>query len=86
MIGAGRTKVLATTGPQRDPLLPELPVVADTIPGYEIVQWWGLAVPAATPQGIARRLHAEIMTARAKRCARTARHLIPNRRPSSPPS
>ena len=58
---AGRVKVLATTGAQRDPLLPELPVVADTVPGYEIVQWWGLGVPAGTPQAIVKTLHAELM-------------------------
>jgi tripartite-type tricarboxylate transporter receptor subunit TctC len=60
---AGRIRVLATTGAKRDPLLPELPVVADTVPGYEIVQWWGYAVPARTPPSIAKRLHTEIVAA-----------------------
>lgn len=60
---AGRIKVLASTGAQRDPLLPELPVVADTVPGYEIVQWWGIAAPRGTPQAITQRLHRELMTA-----------------------
>jgi tripartite-type tricarboxylate transporter receptor subunit TctC len=36
---AGRIKVLATTGAKRDPLLPDLPVFADTVPGYDITQW-----------------------------------------------
>lgn len=60
---AGRIKVLATTGAQRDPLLPELPPVADTVPGYEIVQWWGIAVQRGTPQAVTQRLHKELMTA-----------------------
>ncbi len=60
---AGRIKVLATTGAQRDPLLPELPTVADAVPGYEIVQWWGVATPRGTPQAINQRLHKELMTA-----------------------
>lgn len=60
---AGRIKVLASTGAQRDPLLPELPVVADTVPGYEIVQWWGVAAPRGTPPAITQRLHKELMTA-----------------------
>ena len=60
---AGRIKVLATTGATRDPLLPELPVVADTVPGYEIVQWWGAALPARTPSAIVKRLHQELMAA-----------------------
>jgi tripartite-type tricarboxylate transporter receptor subunit TctC len=60
---AGRIKVLATTGAKRDPLLPELPPVADTVPGYEIVQWWGIALPAGTPKAVTQRLHDELMTA-----------------------
>lgn len=60
---AGRVRVLATTGAKRDPLLPELPPVADTVPGYEIVQWWGIAVPARTPRAIVSRLDKEIAAA-----------------------
>ncbi len=60
---AGRIKVLASTGAQRDPLLPELPTVAETVPGYEIVQWWGIAAPRGTPAAITRQLHRELMTA-----------------------
>lgn len=60
---AGRVKVLATTGAKRDPLLPELPPLADTIPGYEIVQWWGVAVSKGTPAAITQRLHKELMVA-----------------------
>jgi tripartite-type tricarboxylate transporter receptor subunit TctC len=60
---AGRIKVLATTGAKRDPLLPELPPVADTVPGYEIVQWWGITLPAGTPKAVTQRLHDELMTA-----------------------
>ena len=60
---AGRIKVLATTGAKRDPLLPELPTVAETVPGYEIVQWWGMALPARTPQPVVKRLHQELLTA-----------------------
>mgnify|MGYP002632384053 CR=1 FL=1 len=60
---AGRIKVLASTGAERDPLLPELPTVAATVSGYEIVQWWGLAAPRGTPAGITRLLHKELITA-----------------------
>ncbi len=60
---AGRIKVLATTGAQRDPLLPELPAMAETVPGYEIVQWWGITVAKGTPAAITRRLHKELIAA-----------------------
>ena len=59
----GRIRVLATTGAKRDPLIPDLPTVADTIPGYDITQWLGIVVPARTPQAIVQRLHAEIIQA-----------------------
>ncbi len=60
---AGRIRVLATTGAQRDPLLPELPPMAEAVPGYEIVQWWGVSVAKATPAAITQRLHKELMIA-----------------------
>ena len=69
---AGRIKVLGTTGARRDPLLPELPPVADTVPGYEIVQWWGAALPARTPPAIVKRMHEELLKALAAPDARAA--------------
>jgi len=60
---SGRIKVLATTGAQRDPLLPELPTMAETVPGYEIVQWWGVSLAKGTPAAITQRLHKELMIA-----------------------
>lgn len=59
---AGRIKILATTGAKRDPLIPELPTVAETVPGYEIVQWWGFVALGGTPRHIQQRLH-EALTA-----------------------
>ena len=58
-----RIKVIATTGAKRDPLLPELPTVADAIPGFELTPWLGLAVPAKTPPLAVNKLHAEIVKA-----------------------
>lgn len=43
---SGRVKVIASTGATRDPLLPHLPTVAETLPGFEITQWWGVMAPA----------------------------------------
>ncbi len=59
----GRIKVLATTGAKRDPLIPDLPTVAETVPGYDITQWWGVVVPARTPPAIVMKLHAELIKA-----------------------
>lgn len=59
----GKIKVIATTGAQRDPLLPDLPTMADVLPGFESTLWWGVAVPAKTPAVIMTKLHAEIVKA-----------------------
>jgi tripartite-type tricarboxylate transporter receptor subunit TctC len=59
----GRIKVIATTGAKRDPLLPDLPTVAEVLPGFEITGWQGVAVPAKTPAVIVKKLHAEIVKA-----------------------
>ena len=59
----GRIKVIATTGAKRDPLLPELPTVADVLPGFEITAWQGVTAPAKTPGNIVKKLHAEIVKA-----------------------
>ncbi len=59
-VAGGRVRLLATTGARRDPLLPDLPVVADTLPGFEITQWWGMALPAKTPRAIVDRLNADL--------------------------
>jgi tripartite-type tricarboxylate transporter receptor subunit TctC len=59
----GRVRVIATTGAKRDPLLPELPTVAEVVPGFENTLWWGAAAPVKTPAAILKRLHAEIVKA-----------------------
>jgi len=58
-MNAGRVRALATTGAQRNPRLPDLPTIADTVPGYDISQTWGLAAPAGVPPVIIRRLSDE---------------------------
>ena len=60
-IKTGRVRAIATTGAERNPVLPDLPTIGETIPGYEISQSWGLAVPAGTPPAIVARLSEAIM-------------------------
>jgi tripartite-type tricarboxylate transporter receptor subunit TctC len=60
-MNAGRVRALATTGAERNPSLPDLPPIADTVPGYEITQSWGIVAPAATPQPVVRRLNDEVI-------------------------
>lgn len=59
-IASGRVRGLATTGPQRSALLPDLPALAEVVPGYEASIWLGLMAPAGLPAPIAARLNAEV--------------------------
>jgi len=62
-MSAGRVRAIATTGSERNPALPNLPTVADTLPGYEITQSWGIVVPAGTTAEIVKRLGDEFAKA-----------------------
>jgi tripartite-type tricarboxylate transporter receptor subunit TctC len=60
-IDAGKLRALATTGPRRT--IPQLPTMAELLPGYEVTQWYGILVPAGTPKDVVTRLHKEIVAA-----------------------
>ena len=61
-VKAGKAKALATTGAQRDPLLPEVPTVAELgYPGYEATNWYAFVVAGKTPRTIVERLNRDIV-------------------------
>jgi tripartite-type tricarboxylate transporter receptor subunit TctC len=60
LIRAGRVRALATTGRERTRVMPELPTVHDTLPGYEQIGFNGLLAPIATPRPIVERLNREV--------------------------
>jgi tripartite-type tricarboxylate transporter receptor subunit TctC len=70
-VKAGRLRGLAVTGPKRSPSFPELPAIAETVPGYEVVNWFGILAPAATPGAIVARLNKELNAALASPELRT---------------
>jgi tripartite-type tricarboxylate transporter receptor subunit TctC len=55
-IRKGTVRGIATTALRRDPSLPELPTVAETLPGYDVRLWLGLLAPAGTPPDVVARL------------------------------
>lgn len=59
-LATGRLRGLAVTTPKRWHTLPNMPTVAETIPGYEVVLWFGTMAPRGTPQPILDRLNAGI--------------------------
>jgi len=56
-INQGKLRALAVTGTQRSPLLPDVPTVAETLPGFENTGWFGLMAPAGTPKEIIDKIH-----------------------------
>ncbi|MBN9475016.1 MAG: hypothetical protein ABS43_18435 [Bordetella sp. SCN 67-23] len=59
-IKAGTMRALAITSAKPWPLLPGAPVAADTVPGFQVYSWLGIAAPAKTPGPIVDRLHAAL--------------------------
>jgi tripartite-type tricarboxylate transporter receptor subunit TctC len=62
-IQAGRVKPLAVTGPGRSTDLPNLPTVAETLPGYTVINWHGMVAPARTPPEVVNRVSQEVADA-----------------------
>ncbi len=59
-ITAGKLRALAVTSPSPWPTLPGIPTVAQTLPGFQVNSWLGLAAPAGTPEPVVARLNAEV--------------------------
>jgi tripartite-type tricarboxylate transporter receptor subunit TctC len=62
-VKTGKLRALAVTSAARAEVLPELPPVADFVPGYDTSQWYGMCAPKKTPQEIVDKLNKEINTA-----------------------
>jgi len=59
-IRAGKLRALAVTTATRSEVLPDLPTVADFVPGYEASAWYGVGVPKGTPDDVINKLNKEI--------------------------
>ena len=60
---AGKLLPLAVTSAQRSALLPDVPAIAETLPGFEVDTWWGLVAPTGTPRDVVARLNAAFVAA-----------------------
>jgi len=59
-IKGGKVRALAVTSEQREPSMPQLPTVGDTVPGYEATAWFGIGMPRGTPREIIDKVNAEV--------------------------
>jgi len=62
-IKSGQLRPLGTGGLKRSPVLPDVPAIAETVPGYAANNWWGIVVPAGTPKAIVDKLYDAIQKA-----------------------
>jgi tripartite-type tricarboxylate transporter receptor subunit TctC len=62
-IKSGDIRALAVTTLKRSPALPDVPTVAESVPGYEASAWFGMAVPKGTPVAVVERLNREVNAA-----------------------
>jgi tripartite-type tricarboxylate transporter receptor subunit TctC len=59
----GKLRGLAVTSPKRSSLAPDIPAIAEELPGYEVIAWFGLVAPAKTPDPVVNRLNDVLMKA-----------------------
>lgn len=62
-VRAGKLKALGISSPKRVPLLPDVPAIAEFVPGYELITWYGLLAPRGVPAPIVERLNGEVRKA-----------------------
>ncbi len=62
-VKSGKLRGLAVTGPKRSAAFPGLPAIAETVPGYEVVNWFGIFAPAGSPAAALGRINKELNAA-----------------------
>lgn len=60
-VRAGRLRALGVSSEKRQPLLPDVPAIGETLPGYEVATWYGVFVPAGTPKSVVDKLNHSIV-------------------------
>jgi tripartite-type tricarboxylate transporter receptor subunit TctC len=60
LVEAGKLKLLAVASPARLPALPDMQTIAETLPGFEAVAWYGIVAPPNTPKAIIDKINAGV--------------------------
>jgi tripartite-type tricarboxylate transporter receptor subunit TctC len=66
MLQAGKIRYLAVGTPKRTPVVPGLPAIAEEVPGFRSIAWFGVLAPKGTPDAVAAKLHAAVAYAVAR--------------------
>jgi tripartite-type tricarboxylate transporter receptor subunit TctC len=60
-VRSGRVRALGVTSAKRSPHLPDVPAIAETVPGYEVTSWVGVCAPSGVPKAIVAKLNSDIV-------------------------
>ena len=60
LVEAGNLKLLAVASGQRLPALPDMPTIAETLPGFEAVAWYAIVAPPGTPKNVTEKINADV--------------------------
>jgi tripartite-type tricarboxylate transporter receptor subunit TctC len=60
LVEAGNLKLLAVASSQRMPSLPDVPTIAETLPGFEAIAWYAIVAPPNTPKSITEKINADV--------------------------
>jgi tripartite-type tricarboxylate transporter receptor subunit TctC len=64
-VKSGALRGLGITSANRNPSAPELPSIAEAVPGFEVTAWFGFMAPANTPPAVVNKIHADVVKAMA---------------------
>jgi tripartite-type tricarboxylate transporter receptor subunit TctC len=59
-IKGGRLRAIGVTGPKRSTAMPDVAALAEAVPGFDVVSWYGLFAPSGTPRAVIMRVNAEV--------------------------
>jgi tripartite-type tricarboxylate transporter receptor subunit TctC len=62
-VKAGKLRALGVTSPRRLPALPDVPTIGETVPGYQVLSWYGLFLPKGVPGGVQKQLQTAVVSA-----------------------
>jgi tripartite-type tricarboxylate transporter receptor subunit TctC len=71
LVTAGKLKLLAVASPKRLPSMPNVPTIAETLPGFEAVTWYAIVAPPRTPKAIVEKINADVNEVLARPDVRT---------------